>query len=175
MSLCPNSKRASRSHASARMNACRCSAAMDESFNIHSPCAAWLIVGGLSQDASVQRPKITRNSTQIMLLLPGQSSPPSKPWWDFTVPPPPPPLSRIRSRNSGGGGECPNARAAGEQALHAAGIKRPERRPLPAFSDRSSVCRSVDRWVKCGSVGLRFKETTSITLFHRRTLPILCH
>ena len=155
------------------MNACRCSAAADESFNFHSHCAAWLHVGGLSQDASVQRPKITRNSMQFMLLLPGQSSPPSKPWWDFTVPPPPP-LSRIRSRN-GGGGECPNARAAGERALHTAGIKRPERRPLPAFSDRSSVCRSVDRWVKCGSVGLLFKETISIALFHRRTLPILYH
>ena len=72
----------------AGMNACRCSAAADESFNFHSHCAAWLHVGGLSENASVQRPKITRNSMQFMLLLPGQSSPPSKPWWDFTVPPP---------------------------------------------------------------------------------------
>ena len=129
-------------------------------------------VGGLSQNATMQWPEITRNSMQFMLLLPGQSSPPSSNRGSSES------LLILYPGSARATAVAANARMralASKPCETAAGIKRPERRPLPAFSDRSSVCRSVDRWVKGRSDGLLFKETISITLFHIRTLPILYH
>ena len=101
---------------------------------------------------------------QFLLLLPRQASPPSSHCESSesllpTIPDP---------RN--GGGECARWRA----SLADGGYKKAG---APSFAgvQRSVVGLSVGRQVGKVRVGLLFKETISITLFHKRTLPILYH